>query len=590
MIGGTAGSIVELPQDRQIVSGQRHRNFLYNVARSAETIGYVYIIIRLVSLLSTSEKTWQMWTLFLLETFFIHLARKEQSLTVLATKNPESLPRKRLRLHGNKDLPHVDVLLPCCGEDVDVILQTVQAACTLDYPKSHFRVLVLDDGQSQLLEKTVLELQTQWPHLSYNSRGRQSGQVFAKSGNLNYALTSLQRDFQPEFCAILDADSIPTREFLRATLPHLLMDPEAALVSTRQYFYNLPNGDPLSQSRGHFYTCQNAKLDTLGIAIDSGSGAVFRRQSIVDAGLYPTYSFSEDWQLSLLLRGMGYKTFQVDEALQFGQVPASLAGHIAQRKRWNIGHAQQIVAMISPRGMSLSSQLRFSIARNGFGIVFEEIGCLLGFAAVPLLLFCGKKLVPTSSPNMVALQFILSLGQFLQAAYTGHQSTPFAFLENKWLAGSNVHAILRFYFVSKKPKGSFITGSSENSFNHKTELSLCMRLYRDLWGNGIFYSVILLTVILSSIIYSSISATGKAEDFFMHTITTIAWPQLAHMCFLVLKNLSVPMIYLLDPPKYTARAIPFADMGTSQLKTEEDVVDGEAVQGTWNGIDKAGKN
>ncbi|CAI7634584.1 unnamed protein product [Penicillium pancosmium] len=289
---------------------------------------------------------------------------------------------------------------------------------------------------------------------------------------------------------------------------------------------------------------------------------------------------------------MGYKTFQVDEALQFGQVPASLAGHIAQRKRWNIGHAQQIVAMLSSRSKSLSSQLRLSIARNGFGIVFEEIGCLLGFAAVPLLLFCGEKLVATSSPNMVALQFILSLGQvlltwayeFLQAAYTGHQSTPFAFLENKWLAGSNVYAILRFYFVSRKPKGSFITGSSENSFNHKTELSLCMRLYRDLWGNGIFYSVILLTFLLSSMIYSSISATGKVEGVFMHTITTIAWPQLAHICALVLKNLSVPMIYLLDPPKYTARAIPFADMGTSQLKAEEDVVQGEAVQATWKGI------
>jgi cellulose synthase/poly-beta-1,6-N-acetylglucosamine synthase-like glycosyltransferase len=379
------------------------------------------------------------------------LARKEQSLTVSATKNPESLPRKRLRLQGNENLPRVDVLLPCCGEDVDVILQTVQAACSLDYPMSHFRVLVLDDGQSQLLEKTILELQKKWPHLSYNSRGRQSGQVFAKSGNLNYALTSLQQDFQPEFCAVLDADSIPTREFLRATLPHLLLDPEAALVSTRQYFYNLPNGDPLSQSRGHFYTCQNAKLDTLGIAIDSGSGAVFRRQSIVDVGLYPTYSFSEDWQLSLLLRGMDYKTFQVDEALQFGQVPASLAGHIAQRKRWNIGHAQQIPAMLSSRSQSLSSQLRSSIARNGFGIVFEEFGCLLGFAVVPILLLCGQKLVPTSSPKMVALQFILSLGQviltwvyeFLQVAFTGHRSAPFAFLENKWLAGCELNTPFR---------------------------------------------------------------------------------------------------------------------------------------------------
>lgn len=90
-----------------------------------------------------------------------------------------------------------------------------------------------------------------------------------------------------------------------------------------------------------------------------------------------------------------------------------------------------------------------------------------------------------------------------------------------------------------------------------------MRLYCDLWGNGIFYSVILLAFLLSSIICSSISAATRDGDFIMHLITTIAWPQLAHICVLVLKNLLVPMIYLLDPPKYTARAIPFPDMGTS---------------------------
>lgn len=322
----------------------------------------------------------------------------------------------------------------------------------MDYPKSHFRVLVLDDGKSKLLESTISELQVQWPHLSYNSRGRQSGQVFAKSGNLNYALTDLQREFQPEFCAVLDADSIPTREFLRATLPHLLLDPEAALVSTRQYFDNLPIEDPLSQSRGYFYTCQNAKLDSLGSAIDSGSGAVFRRKSIVDVGLYPTYSFSEDWQLSLLLHGMGYKTFQVDEALQFGLVPASLAGHIAQRRRWNIGHAQQIPAMISPKSKSMPSWLRLSIARNGFGIVFEEAGCFLGFAAVPLLLLCAQKLIPTSSPELVIAQLIFSLGQvslnwsyeILQSYCTGHRSKPFGFMENKWLAGCE-RIMLLFY-------------------------------------------------------------------------------------------------------------------------------------------------
>ena len=321
-------------------------------------------------------------------------------------------------------------------------MKTMQAACTLDYPISHFRVLVLDDGGSALLEKTVARQRSRWPHLSYHSRGRQSGQVFAKSGNLNYALTSLQRENAPEFCAVLDADSIPTTDFLRATLPHLLLNPEAALVSTRQYFSNLPEGDPLSQARCHFYTCQNAALDVLGHAIDAGSGAVFRRKAIVEVGLYPTFSFSEDWQLSLVLQGLGYQTMQIQEPLQFGLVPTSLTGHIVQRNRWNIGHAQQIVAMWSQTNSSFPVDLRRRIALNGMGIIFGELGCFVGFVAVPLLMISGQ-LIPVTSLPMMWLQILLSsitislawLYEYLQAVTTGFQSAPFAHMENKWLAG-----------------------------------------------------------------------------------------------------------------------------------------------------------
>ncbi len=79
----------------------------------------------------------------------------------------------------------------------------------------------------------------------------------------------------------------------------------------------------------------------------------------------------------------------------------------------------------------------------------------------------------------------------------------------------------------------------------------------------------------------------RAEELSMHTITTIAWPQLVHICVLVLKNLSVPVMYLLDPPKYIKRTIPFAGTGASQLKTGNSVVQSEATQATWKAIDKA---
>ncbi|KAJ5682237.1 hypothetical protein N7462_005402 [Penicillium macrosclerotiorum] len=570
-------NIREVPQDQRILSGQKYRKQLYYVAQAAVWTSYLYIALRLLALiLSISDNTFQIWAMALTECFFIYLSQKEQLLTIKAGKLKNGSPRKRLRLEGNENLPHVDIFVTCCNEPTSIILATVRAACTLDYPTSCFRVLVLDDGGSASLKKAISELKTQWNHLQYHSRGRQSGMVFAKSGNLNYALTSLQEDKKPEFCLVLDADSVPKIEFLRATLPHLLENPNVSLVSTRQYFFNLPDGDPLSQSRSHFYTCQNAELDILGRAIDAGSGAVFRRKSIIDVGLYPTFSFSEDWQLSQILHGMGHRTLQVQEPLQFGLVPTSITGHSAQRNRWNIGHAQQVTGMISSKSNHLPKRLRWSIACNGLDIVAGELGSFLAFLVIPLLCVSGP-LIPLSTPSLVTAQILLGVCQVsvtwiyenLQAASTGYRSAPFAHMENKWLAGSNIYGILRFYLGSGKPKGSgsFITGSTANSWNHAATLSRWTRLYHDLLDNGIFYNSFLLVVTIGTLLYSVASAIVARENEGMATqvLTTIAFPPLLHISWLSLSNNYVPVAYIFNPPRYPDRRLTAVNDNTMDL-------------------------
>ena len=62
--------------------------------------------------------------------------------------------RPKLRLTGN-DVPTVDVFVTCCGEDDEVVLDTVRGACDQDYPRDRFRVIVLDDAKSATLEASV---------------------------------------------------------------------------------------------------------------------------------------------------------------------------------------------------------------------------------------------------------------------------------------------------------------------------------------------------------------------------------------------------------------------------------------------------
>lgn len=529
--------------------------------------------------------------------------RNDQVLTLSASKSGQNRPRDRLRLLGNDSLPRVNVLVPCCGEPTDVVLDTVRAACSMDYPPIQFRVLLLDDGASNALRDAIASLRSEWPHLSYHTRGQQSGRVFAKAGNLNYALFELRNEFQPEFYAVLDADCMPKPDFLRATLPHLLRDPQAALLTTRQYYYNLPDGDPLQQSRTHFYTCHNSELDRMSSAIDAGSGAVFRRQAIVDVGGYPTFSFSEDWQLSLILQGLGYRTLQVLEPLQFGLVPTSLDGHIAQRNRWQLGHSQQPSVLFSDVNQSIPRYLKWSITFNGVFIVLGLVGYMLGFAAVPVLLASGN-LIPTTSPPIVQIQVILAvlfvaltwIHGLIQAAHTGFRIAPFAHLENSWLAGSkfsawilwkycrkfelknyiaHILAVLRFHCVSKKPKGSFVTGSSANSWNRMMELPKYKKLRKDLLDNGLLYSLFLFLATLGAFMISFhgafIHTSTAAQPLLVRLLTTLAWPPMLHIAYLTLSNLWIPIAYLLQRPEHPERRSKMAAHANGIFLPRDDV-------------------
>ncbi|KAG0155483.1 hypothetical protein PDIDSM_1060 [Penicillium digitatum] len=515
---------------------------------------------RLFITLTTPDRTWKMWAMLGIEGLFSHISLNHQRLSLAATrKPPHQTLRKRLR--SNENLPRVDVLVTCCGEPVEIILDTVRAACGLDYPASRFRVRLLDDGGSIDLRDAIAKLSTKWTHLSYHTRGKQSGKSFAKAGNLNYALFSLQTEDPPEFCTVVDADSILMPEFLRATLPHLLADPEAALLTTRQYFYNLPRGDPLSQSRAYFYTCENTELDLLGHALDAGSGAVFRRDAILDAGGYPSYSFSEDWQLSLILRGLGKRTMQVQEVIQFGLVPTSLAGHLKQRNRWHIGHSQQISVLFPSVNKAIPKHLRWDIALGGLSIMAGLVTYTVSFAALPFLLFSQGVVVPAGSALEVKIQLALAIAHvastwaydWARSAHAGVPFTAFAHAENSWLACAHLHAIVQFHLFGSKPKGSFVTGSTANSSENATSISPLQKAYRDTLQSGAVLNVCLFIATVGAMFFAvwvCISGDGLTIS---KLLTTIAWPPFLHLWFLAIVNNWVPIAHLFNSPTYHSR-------------------------------------
>ena len=150
--------------------------------------------------------------------------------------------RKQLRLRGDV-VPTIDVLITCCGEDIDLILNTTRAACSIDYPVDSFRVIVLDDGRSASLNRAIHALGGRYPNLFYRSRQKLPGVPHHfKAGNLNYGLeqTQLLEGGRAQFVAALDADMIAEPHWLRAILPHMLLDEKCALVCPPQVSCHSP--------------------------------------------------------------------------------------------------------------------------------------------------------------------------------------------------------------------------------------------------------------------------------------------------------------------------------------------------------------
>ena len=155
-------------------------------------------------------------------------------------------PRPSYELIG-ESAPAVDVLITCCGEAVDIILDTVKAAASQDYPSEKLRILVLDDGHDD-----ELRLQVEWlkPWLDQSGLGRvkylsrdikRGTKSFFKAGNLNFGIFNGTSEAPAEYVAGLDCDMFPEPKWLRQSIGHLVLDDTIGMTVAPQVSRPLPS-------------------------------------------------------------------------------------------------------------------------------------------------------------------------------------------------------------------------------------------------------------------------------------------------------------------------------------------------------------
>ncbi|HXF53675.1 MAG TPA: glycosyltransferase [Hyphomicrobiaceae bacterium] len=258
-------------------------------------------------------------------------------------------------------MPRIDVLICTYNEEEPILEQTIVGAMAMHYP--NFRVWVCDDGRRRWLKELC-----ERHGCGYIAR---NDNAHAKAGNINNALSRLEAlPDPPEFISILDADFVPTPEFLTRAMT-LFRDERVAIVQTPQHFVNPdPIQGNLSAARvwpdeqRYFFDVLMASMDAWGAAFCCGTSSVIRFSALKRIGGFPTESVTEDYLVTLRLRQIGYQTVYLNERLTLGLAPEGLKEYITQRSRWCLGFVQICRGRCSPirpgNGLSLVDRLILS--------------------------------------------------------------------------------------------------------------------------------------------------------------------------------------------------------------------------------------
>ncbi len=257
------------------------------------------------------------------------------------------------------DWPKVTIQLPIYNERY-VIERLVDAVVAFDYPREKMEIQVLDDStdETQEIARGVVErYRALGVPIEYLHRTNRTG---FKAGALQEALEKSTG----EFVAIFDADFQPAPDFLRRAVPYLTSDPKAGMVQTRWTYLNR-HYSALTEIEailldGHFVIEHGAR-SRRGIFFNfNGTGGIWRRATIDDAGGWEHDTLTEDTDLSYRAQLRGWQFLYVPHIECPSELPVEMNAFKTQQARWAKG-LMQTAKKTLPRVMNSDASPRIKM-------------------------------------------------------------------------------------------------------------------------------------------------------------------------------------------------------------------------------------
>lgn len=346
-------------------------------------------------------------------------------------------------------LPPVTVQVPVYNE-LHVVERVIDRVAALDYPRDRLQIQILDDSTDETSRLASARAAL------YRERGvdvavlRRPDRDGYKAGALAWGT----RQARGEFIAIFDADFCPPPDFLLRTIPYFVNRPHLGMIQTRWTCLN-DNYSPLTRAQalaldGHFLIEQPARSRSGLLISFNGSGGVWRRQCIEEAGGWQADTLCEDLDLSYRAQLAGWECLYLPHVEAPAELPPQITAFKRQQERWAQGSAQTLRKLAVP----ILRSHRFNWRQKVMALV--HISSYLAHPLVVMLLLLSLPLLllrPDMAQPQVSGLGLACLGPLLVYAIAQHRlypdwvrrlrATPLLVLIGIGIAWGNTRAIWR---------------------------------------------------------------------------------------------------------------------------------------------------
>ena len=257
------------------------------------------------------------------------------TIIFLYLKHKDDKPEPKFEF---EELPVITMQLPVFNE-MHVVERLLEKVSEIDYPKDKLHIQVLDDSTDETQEictEQVADLVARGYDAEYIHRTDRTGY---KAGALENGIKSAKGDF----LFILDADFAPNPDVLLKTI-HYFTDEKVGMIQTRWGHLNR-NFNTLTRIQamfldGHLELEQTARNRSGRFFTFNGTGGMWRKSCIADAGGWEHDTLTEDMDLSYRAQLKGWNFVFLKDVESPAELPVDMDGFKSQQHRWTKGSIQ----------------------------------------------------------------------------------------------------------------------------------------------------------------------------------------------------------------------------------------------------------